>query len=190
MRNGKRSDRGSGSVFFDKGSNRWVAMKSLPPTRDGKRKRLRRTFFTKNEATAFLLEGCTDSFAPTVLSEELTVSELLQGWQESVQRRLAAEQISALTVGLYSLCADHLNSKLGAQRANELSVDDVERFLTAQSARFSGRYVAMQRNVLDQAYRWAQRNRLLVWNPAQLSICPKQLSYSQGTVVNFKTHYL
>jgi integrase len=59
----------------------------------------------------------------------------------------------------------------------------LERFLACQSERLSGRYVVMQRNVLDQAYRWAQRNRLLTWNPAQLSTCPAQLDHKPGVAL-------
>jgi len=36
---------------------------------------------------------------------------------------------------------------------------------------------------LDQAYRWAQRNRLLTWNPAQLAARPSRLGHKQGTVL-------
>ena len=43
-------------------------------------------------------------------------------------------------------------------------MDEVEEFLSANT-----RYVQMQRNVLDQAYKWAARNRLLTWNPAVLA---------------------
>ena len=65
----------------------------------------------------------------------------------------------------------------------EVDVEDVEQFLADQSDRLSARYVAMQRNVLDQAYRWGQRNRLLTWNPAHLAARPSRLGHKQGTVL-------
>jgi hypothetical protein len=49
-----RSERGAGSVFYDKSSKRWVVMASLPKTGDGKRRRSRRTFKTKADASRFL----------------------------------------------------------------------------------------------------------------------------------------
>jgi len=42
----------------------------------------------------------------------------------------------------------------------------------------------MQRNVLAQAYRWAQRNRRLDWNPAQLSTCPASSPVRAGSVLS------
>ena len=39
-------------------------------------------------------------------------------------------------------------------------MDDAEEFLATQVGEVSLRYVQMQRNVLDQAYKWAARNRL------------------------------
>jgi hypothetical protein len=52
-----RSERGAGSVFYDKSSKRWVVMVSLPRIGDGKRRRSRRTFRTKSEAMVFLAGG-------------------------------------------------------------------------------------------------------------------------------------
>ncbi len=84
------------------------------------------------------------------------------------------------TVAGYGYATAHAHTAFGACLAVEVTVDDVERFLTVQLRAHSGRYVVLQRNVLDQAYRWAQRNRLLTWNPAQLSTCPGQLDHKPG----------
>ena len=173
---------GSGSLFFDKTKKRWVVMASLPNTADGKRRRLRRTFQTKSEAAAFLAEGCRISEQEKLVLDP-TVTDLLTGWQGWINRRVEAGQLSVSSANLYGLCARHVGAEFGSQRANEVSVDDVERFLAKAGARFSGRYVAMQRNAFDQAYRWGQRNRLLVWNPVQLSLSPSQQAHRQGTVL-------
>lgn len=178
----KTTQYGTGSLFYDKAKNRWVVMASLPKTSDGKRRRVRRSFETKSEAAGFLAEGSVSSEAIDVAAN-LTVNDLLFGWQGWIKRRVEGGQLAGSTADLYDLCVRHLDRALGAQLANEVSVDDVERFLGRASERFSGRYVAMQRNALDQAYRWGQRNRLLVWNPAHLSVSPSQLSYRQGTVL-------
>ncbi len=171
---------GDGSIFYDKTRRRWVAMVSQPTTTEGKRRRLRRTFSTRGEAEAFLGERSAPLFS---LSADLTVAELLDGWQAGVQRKADAGQLAVSTVELYGLCVGHLRSDLGTRCAVEVSVDELERFLARQSERLSGRYVVMQRNVLDQAYRWAQRNRLLTWNPAQLSTCPAQLDHKPGVAL-------
>ena len=182
MKKRRTTQQGSGSLFFDKTKKRWVVMAPLPKTIDGKRRRLRRTFHTKSEAAAFLAQGC-DISEPENFPIELTVQDLLDGWREWIDRRVEGGQLSASTAELYGLCARHVGNSLGVFRADDVSVDDVERFLSVSCERFSGRYVAMQRNVLDQAYRWAQRNRLLVWNPVQLSVSPSQISHRQGTVL-------
>ena len=168
-----RSERGAGSLFFDKGSKRWVMMPSLPKTSDGKRRRSRRSSKTRAGAMAFL----TNETTTEPESVKVTVSDLLDGWQRWVHRRPAANQLAVSTVELYELCVRHLKVGLGTRRAVDVSVDELERFLACQSERLSGQHVVMQRNVLDQAYRWAQRNRLLTWNPAQLSTCPAQLDH-------------
>ena len=183
MNSRKRSEHGSGSVFYNQKLERWVAMISLPPSSEGKRRRLRRTFHTKSEATLFVSGNPEELSRSSTEVTDMTIDELLTGWLSSIQRRLDAGQLSVSTVDLYCLCVSHLRSKLGTFRAEDLSVDAVEQFLSVQSVRLSSRYVAMQRNVLDQAYRWAQRNRILSWNPAQLSMCPSSLSHNQGTVL-------
>ena len=170
---------GDGSIFYDKTRRRWVAMVSLPTT-DGTRRRLRRTFPTRDEAEAFLGERGTPLFS---LSADLTVADLVDGWQDWVRRKADAGQLAVSTVELYELCVRHLRTGLGTRRAVDVSVDELERFLACQSERLSGRYVVMQRNVLDQAYRWAQRNRLLTWNPAQLSTSPSQLDHKPGVAL-------
>jgi len=91
--------------------------------------------------------------------------------------------MSVSTADLHDLCIRHISAALGSRPANEVNVEDVERFLARQSERLSARYVAMQRNVLDRAYRWAQRNRLLTWNPAQLAARPSRLGHKPGMVL-------
>ena len=153
-------------------------MVPMPKTFDGKRKRLKRSFKTKTEAMKFLTTETTEE-DPV----ELTVADLLDGWHSSLTHRAKTGSLAPKTLSRYGNAATHLRSKLGGSLASNVTVDDVERFLLIQTDMHSGSYVALQRNALDQAYRWAQRNRLLTWNPAQLSTCPAQLNYKQGTVL-------
>ena len=176
-----RSERGTGSVFYDKSSKRWVVMVSLPRVGDGKRRRSKRTFRTKAEAMGFLTGG--DVPEPVPVPVDVTVGVLLDGWQEWVCRRAEANQLAPNTVAGYGYATAHVRATFGRCLAAEVTVDDVERFLTVQSRVHSGRYVVLQRNVLDQAYRWAQRNRLLTWNPAQLSTCPGRLDHKPGVAL-------
>ncbi len=177
-----RGDYGAGSLFHDKASNRWVVMAPLPKSVDGKRRRLRRTFKTRVAAVSFLAEGCPP-LVPEIEPTDLSVSDLLDGWQGWVRRRVDAGDLSVSTADLYDLCIRHISAALGSRPAVEVDVDDVEQFLATQSERLSARYVAMLRNVLDRAYRWAQRNRLLTWNPAQLSTCPGRLDHKPGVAL-------
>ena len=68
-------------------------------------------------------------------------------------------------------------------RAHPGRLDDVEEFLATQVGEVSLRYVQMQRNVLDQAYKWAARNRLLTWNPATLASLPHTTRSDHGQVL-------
>ena len=170
---------GDGSIFYDKTRRRWVAMVSLPTT-DETRRRLRRTFLTRDEAKAFLDERGTASFS---LSADVTVADLLDGWQDWLQRRAETGLLAPNTVAGYGHASAHVRAVFGGSLAVEVTVDDIERFLALQMRGHSGRYVVLQRNVLDQAYRWAQRNRLLTWNPAQLSTCPAQLDHKPGVAL-------
>ena len=156
-------------------------MASLPRGVDGRRRRLRRTFGTRSDAELFLSGLTSEALVP---GEDLTVGDLLGDLQESIRHRFEAGQLAVSTVELYALCGRHLDAEFGACFALDVSVDDVERFLARQSERLSSRYVAMQRNVLAQAYRWAQRNRRLDWNPAQLSTCPASSPVRAGSVLS------
>ena len=78
---------GDGSIFYDKKRHRWVAMVTQPTTTEGKRRRLRRTFPTRDEAEAFLDEQSAPSLS---LSADATVGELLDGWQVWAQRKADA----------------------------------------------------------------------------------------------------
>ena len=156
-------------------------MASLPRGVDGRRRRLRRTFDTKSDAELFLSGLTPEEVVP---AEDLTVGDLLGDLQESIRRRFEAGQLAVSTVELYALCGRHLDAEFADRLALDVSVDDVERFLARQAERLSSRYVAMQRNVLAQAYRWAQRNRRLDWNPAQLSTCPASSPVRAGSVLS------
>ena len=168
---------GDGSIFYDKKRRRWVAMLSQPTAEEGKRRRLRRTFPTRDDAKAFLDKQTTPALN---VSADVTVSDLLDGWQEWLHRRGETGLLAPNTVTGYGHATTHVRAAFGRCQAIEVGVDDVERFLATQSRKHSGRYVVLQRNVLDQAYRWGQRNRLLTWNPAQLSTCPTQLLHKPG----------
>ena len=85
-----RSERGTGSLFYDKRSKRWVVMAALPKTADGKRRRSKRTFRSKAEAMGFLTGGITPEPEPV----DVTVSDLLDGWQGWVHRRAEANQLA------------------------------------------------------------------------------------------------
>ena len=171
---------GDGSIFYDKKRRRWVAMLSQPITEEGKRRRLRRTFPTRDEAKAFLSEQT----APALnVSADVTVSDLLDGWQDWLHRRGETGLLAPNTVAGYGHATAHVRTAFGRYLAAEVQVDDVERFLSTQLRVHSGRYVVLQHNVLNQAYRWGQRNRLLTWNPAQLSTCPARLEHKPGVAL-------
>ena len=82
-----RSERGAGSVFYDKSSKRWVVMVSLPKAGDGKRRRSRRTFRTKAEAMGFLTGG--DAPQPVPVDAVTGMGELLEELLQQVVGNLS-----------------------------------------------------------------------------------------------------
>ena len=54
---GKRNTYGTGSLFYNKAKTRWVVAIAQPPTIDGKRRRLQRSFRTKQEAFEYFNEA-------------------------------------------------------------------------------------------------------------------------------------
>ena len=182
MGDNNRAERGGGSLFYSRGVHRWVVMLSLPNTGGEKRRRLKRTFKTRGEAASFLSEGTTSS-PPTAETVPVTVEILLDGWWTWIKRRGDAGQLAPNTVDGYSHAAVHVREAFSHRVAGEVTVDEVERFLANQARFHSGRYVVLQHNVLNQAYRWGQRNRLLTWNPAQLSTCPARLEHKPGVTL-------
>ena len=132
---------GDGSIFYDKKRRRWVAMFSQPTTERGKRRRTRRPFPTRDEAKAFLGEQTAPSLS---VSADVTVSDLLDGWQGWVHRRAEANQLAPNTVDGYEHATAHVRTAFGRCLASDVTVDDVERFLTVQLRVHSGRYVALQ----------------------------------------------
>ena len=176
---GKRNTYGTGSLFYNKSKKRWVVAIAQPSTLDGKRRRLQRSFRTKQEAFAYFNEvqhGIGDG-------RTLLVTDLLDNWLQARQRRVDSGDLAPKTMELSVLAARHVRASLGTIVATELSVDAVEVFLSDQLEQFSSRYVQLQRNVLDQVYKWAMRNRLLSWNPVTLSVLPRSSNNFHGTVL-------
>ena len=120
-------------------------MLSQPTSGRGKRRRIRRTFLTREEAKAFLGEQSAPALSP---SADVTVGVLLDGWQEWVCRRAEANQLAPNTVAGYGYATAHVRATFGRCLAAEVTVDDVERFLTVQLRAHSGRYVVLQRSEL------------------------------------------
>ena len=176
----RRTHSGSGTVFFDTAKKRWVAAVPLPPGLDGKRRRRQRTFPSKRDAVAYLSQPVTDT--PTI-PKVLLVGDLLDGWFKARERRAVQGELSPKTMEISEHVGRRIRAGLGRCEAESLSVDDVEEFLATQVGEVSLRYVQMQRNVLDQAYKWAARNRLLIWNPATLASLPHKTRSDHGQVL-------
>ena len=67
-------------MFYNQKLERWVAMISLPPSPEGKRRRLRRTFHTKSEATLFVSGNPEELSRSSNEVTDMTIDELLTGW--------------------------------------------------------------------------------------------------------------
>lgn len=175
----KRYTHGTGSLFYNKAKKRWVVAIAQPPISEGKRRRLQRSFKTKQEALTYL-DDCQQGVGDGKI---LLVADLLDNWLQARQRRVDSGDLAPKTMELSVLAARHVRASLGTIVATELSVDTVEVFFSDQLERFSFRYVQLHRNVLDQGYKWAMRNRLLSWNPVTLSALPRGSNGSHGAVL-------
>ena len=106
---GKRNTYGTGSLFYNKAKKRWVVAIAQPPTLDGKRRRLQRSFRTKQEAFAYFNEaqhGIGDG-------RTLLVADLLDNWLQARQRRVDSGDLAPKTMELSELATRHVQASLG-----------------------------------------------------------------------------
>lgn len=171
-RNSKnRRPRGDGSVFYDEHRGRWVGSLDLGAGPDGKRRRVKVSADTESDAAQRLrdLRRQADSGVDLTFAA-MTVSDLLTRWLADV----APNRQSPKTVEVNrSLIDNRLRPSLGAHKVKSLRPEHVEAFLADQARKGAARSTLVKmRSVLSQSLQWAEKRRVITWNPARLAEMP------------------
>lgn len=169
-----RRDKGTGSIFFERASQRYVGILDLGADATGKRRRRRVSGNTRAEVRVKLdaLRHDAEKGLP-VTPGSLTVGDVLTSWLEEVLP-VRARVKSSNTVDNYRWAIErHIRPALGARRLRELTPDDVERMLRDRAtAGMAKNSLVRLRSVAVMALRYAQRRDLVSRNVAELAEMP------------------
>jgi integrase len=166
----KRRSRGDGGLYWSESRQRWIAEVTVGYDGRGKRITRKASGKTKTEAKDKLKEMVRDlddglSIAPY----GYTVAEAVQDWLEF---GLAARDEATVTK-LASLASTHVIPAIGARKLRELSADDVDRWLRAESRKISTRTLQDVRSILKRAISRAQARDKVKRNVVMLCELPK-----------------
>jgi len=166
----KRRSRGDGGLYWSESRQRWIA--EVTTGYDGRGKRITRKASgkTKTEAKDKLKEMVRDlDDGLGIAPHGYTVAEAVQDWLEF---GLAARDEATVTK-LTSLASTHVIPVIGARKLRELSADDVDRWLSAQSREVSTRTLQDVRSILKRAVSRAQARDKVKRNVVMLCELPK-----------------
>src|SRR4051812_29336677 len=116
-----RRERGTGSVYYDQGRERWVGVVTLGTRADGRRLTRKVTAATKADAVKRLrdLRNEVGRGGPSA-HQAMTVGELLDGW---AKKEVPIRVQNTNTVENYKRAADLARSELGSVRVARLTPD-------------------------------------------------------------------
>jgi len=167
---GKRSH-GDGSVYFDKGRNRWVAEFTV------EMKRRRVTAATKTDALARMrsrmaeVEGGLD-----VEDRNLRVSDVVDRFISRTVPNRKGGSLAPSTRAVHEWAGKRISEGLGSKRVSALTVRHVERFLDGLSAEGMSRAsVVKVRSTLRMALEESVKRREVIVNVAQSADLPPDL---------------
>ncbi|OZM83616.1 tyrosine recombinase XerC [Pseudonocardia sp. MH-G8] len=147
-----RRSRGEGGLHWDETRERWIATASLGFDGRGKRITRKASGRTKTEAKNKLREILRDhEDGVTVKATGYTVADAVRDWLA-----FGLTGRSADTLANYRTIADtRIVPPLGARRLRDLSADDVDRWLRAESRSVSTRTLRLMHSILNRAIRHA-----------------------------------
>ena len=148
-----RRSRGDGGLHWDEKRQRWIATAHVGFDTRGKRITRRASGVTKTEAREKLKEILREiDDGMTTGSQNYTVKDALDYWLDHGLSGRAEN-----TVKLYSdLTRDHIVPGLGRKRLRDLSAEDVDQWLKAESKLVSTRTLKMMFSILNRAVKKAQ----------------------------------
>lgn len=166
----KRRARGDGGLHYDTRRQRWIA--TITTGYDGRGKRITRKASgkTKTEASVKLKEMLRDhedglAIAPT----GYTVADAVEYW---LQNGLSGR--AERTVRMYDWYARiHVIPALGARKLRDLSVEDVDRWLSSKTMALSTRSLKIVYGILNRSLKNAMRRDKVKRNVVDLCEIPE-----------------
>jgi integrase len=165
--------KGEGSIFYEKGRNRWVGRLELPPTAEGKRHRKRFTGVTRVEVATQMRKFQVDREAGRpVVNGMMRVGPFLRKW---LDEQIEPKATSVNTFHNYrSVVNIHLIPALGQIRLRDLTVENVDSMLRAKFKEgLSHSSVMRIRTAIVKALRYGERFDFVSRNVAALTDLPR-----------------
>ena len=183
-----RRGRGEGGLHWDERRQRWIAAVTIGYDGGGKRITRRASGKTKTEAKAKLRELLRDQEdgVPTP-ADGYTVADAVVYWLTYGLRGRDEATVSNYT----TLAKTHILPTLGKRKLRDLSAEDVDKWLTAESRQCSTRTLRLLHSILSRSIRHAQARDKVRRNVVLLCDVPtgrkgrpsKALTLSQATAV-------
>ena len=128
-----RRSQGEGGVHWNEGRQRWVATAQLGFRPNGRRVVKTAAGRTKTEAKNKLKQLLRDKDDGITESTRLTVADALEEWLRFGLSGRSAHTVTTCTI----LAKTHIISELGPRKLQDLTADDVDRWLAAKSLALS-----------------------------------------------------
>ena len=183
-----RRSRGEGGLHWDEQRQRWIATASLGFDGRGKRISKKASGRTKTEAKNKLRDILRDHEDGLVIAaNHYTIGDAVRDWLS-----FGLTGRSDSTLANYTTIAEgHIIATLGARRLRDLSADDVDRWLRAESRSVSTRTLRLMHSLLNRAVRHAMARDKVKRNVVMLCDVPtgqegrnsKSLTFEQAEAV-------
>ncbi len=155
-----------GIEYLDKNHAKLVVTRGSGKNRERKVKRI--TFTSKKDA-----KRQYDAFLASVkfgVDDKITVEELLNWYVERFKEAGGKETTSAG----YTSASKSINKVIGKRRASDLVLQDIDRFMSKQKSKYSPKTIKNQISLLNSAYKDAIRRGILLFNPCEYAMIPRQ----------------
>ncbi|WP_329521822.1 tyrosine-type recombinase/integrase [Spirillospora sp. NBC_01491] len=148
----------------------WTGAIALGRGQDGRRRRLKRKALTQAAVMDKLIDAVADLEKGIQADRNYTVERAFN----NLLKALASRGRSAATVQTYrQLATGHLLPQLGQARVQDLTADDVERWLFGRAEQLSTSTLGIVHGLLTRALRRAQRHDKLARNVSELVDTPR-----------------
>ena len=150
----KRRSRGDGGLHWDDKRQRWIASVTVGYSPAGKRIVRKGSGKTKTEALKKLKETIREyEDGLTISPTDYTVADAVRYWLENGLKGRAER-----TISMYTWYANtHLIPSLGARKLRDLSVEDVDKWLSSKTETLGTRSLKLVHNILNRSVKNAMR---------------------------------